>query len=61
VALQANGAAQAGKVVGNPMIGLGQSDIVMGDQDCHFRIPETTSVRLGKPVINKTIVRSICC
>ena len=60
VALQANGAAQAGEVVGDPMIGLGQSDVIMLDQNCHFRLPSIVNVRLVQPSIKKTIIRSMC-
>ena len=59
VALQANSAAQAGEVVGYPMIRLGQSDVAMLDQNRHFPLPQIETVLFEKAAINKTIIRSI--
>ncbi|MGA2998087.1 MAG: hypothetical protein ABSE61_26495 [Bradyrhizobium sp.] len=60
VALQPNGTAEPGEIVGDPMIGLGQSDISMIDQDCHFFLsPQNGMVRFETAEIKKTIISSM--
>jgi hypothetical protein len=50
VALKANNAAQVGQIIGDPVVGLGRSDVPISDLNRHFSFPLKAQVAPQRPV-----------